>query len=195
MSEVLVPFVNCLMVLDSSGERIMAKYYDQRPKSEQDKYEALLHKKTKTLSFRSDAEVLLLDQEVFVVRGSSDCKIVVSGCIDENELILVSVLDVIYETILSLLRGQLDRRTILDNLELVLLTIDEVIDHGHIMELDPHAVSGRVLMKGSSDANTGGGSTSSSSSSNQSQSQGDMTISQALGMAGNSFLRSLTTGN
>jgi len=83
MSEVLVPFVNCLMVLDSSGERIMAKYYDQRPKSEQDKYEALLHKKTKTLSFRSDAEVLLLDQEVFVVRGSSDCKIVVSGCIDE----------------------------------------------------------------------------------------------------------------
>jgi len=63
------------------------------------------------------------------------------------------------------------------------------------MELDPHAVSGRVLMKGSSDANTGGGSTSSSSSSNQSQSQGDMTISQALGMAGNSFLRSLTTGN
>lgn len=45
----------------------------------------------------------------------------------QNELILVSVLDVIYETILSLLRGQLDRRTILDNLELVLLTIDEVV--------------------------------------------------------------------
>lgn len=48
----------------------------------------------------------------------------------QNELILVSVLDVIYETILSLLRGQLDRRTILDNLELVLLTIDEVVCNG-----------------------------------------------------------------
>lgn len=48
----------------------------------------------------------------------------------QNELILVSVLDVIYETILSLLRGQLDRRTILDNLELVLLTIDEVVCMG-----------------------------------------------------------------
>ena len=27
------------------------------------------------------------------------------------------------------------------------------------MELDPHAVSGRVLMKGSSDSSSGGGST------------------------------------
>lgn len=36
-------------------------------------------------------------------------------------------MDVVYETILSLLRGQLDKRTILDNLELVLLTIDEVV--------------------------------------------------------------------
>ena len=101
--------------------------------------------------------MLLIDNEVFVVRGSSDCKIVVSGSSDEvsthsskscldssteqnrtdilinsctvsqNELILVSVLDVIYDTILSLLRGQLDKRTILDNLELVLLTIDEVV--------------------------------------------------------------------
>ena len=31
------------------------------------------------------------------------------------------------------------------------------IDHGHIMELDPHAVSGRVLMKGSSDSALSGG--------------------------------------
>jgi hypothetical protein len=29
------------------------------------------------------AEVLLIEQEVFVVRGSSDCKIVVSGCSEE----------------------------------------------------------------------------------------------------------------
>lgn len=54
--QVLVPFVNCLMILDSSGERIMAKYFDGRVKAEQDKYETLLHKKTKTLSFRSDGE-------------------------------------------------------------------------------------------------------------------------------------------
>lgn len=57
--QVLVPFVNCLMILDSSGERIMAKYFDGRAKTEQDKYETLLHKKTKTLSFRSDGKSTL----------------------------------------------------------------------------------------------------------------------------------------
>lgn len=35
----------------------------------------------------------------------------------------------------------------LDNLELVLLTIDEVVDSGHIMELDQNSVASRVLMK------------------------------------------------
>ena len=60
--QVLVPFVNCLMILDSSGERIMSKYYDGRVKTEQDKYEALLHKKTKTLSFRSDGKASSLKQ-------------------------------------------------------------------------------------------------------------------------------------
>ena len=29
------------------------------------------------------AEILLLDQEIYVVRGSSDCKIVVSGSSEE----------------------------------------------------------------------------------------------------------------
>ena len=45
----------------------------------------------------------------------------------KNELILVAVLDAIFDTVSSLLRGSADKRTMLDNLELVLLTIDEVV--------------------------------------------------------------------
>lgn len=45
----------------------------------------------------------------------------------QNELILVAVLDAIFDTVHSLLRGQADKRTMLENLELVLLTIDEVV--------------------------------------------------------------------
>lgn len=37
---------------------------------------------------------------------------------------------------------------LLDNLELVMLTIDEVVDNGHIVELDASAVANRVLMRG-----------------------------------------------
>ena len=57
------------------------------------------------------------------------------------------MLDVIYETVYTVLHGQVDKRTMLDNLELVLLTIDETIDNGHIMEIDTNAVVSRVLMK------------------------------------------------
>jgi hypothetical protein len=39
----------------------------------------------------------------------------------------VAVLDAIFDTVSSLLRGSADKRTMLDNLELVLLTIDEVV--------------------------------------------------------------------
>lgn len=87
------------------------------------------------------AEIILMESELYVVKSSGDCKFVVSGPIDEvihrsngiiliraqNELILVGVLDVIYDAVLSLLRGQVDKRTMLENLELVLLTIDEVV--------------------------------------------------------------------
>ena len=46
---------------------------------------------------------------------------------EQNELILVGVLDVLYDTVAALLRGQVDKKTMLDNLELVLLTIDEAV--------------------------------------------------------------------
>jgi len=51
----------------------------------------------------------------------------------------------------------------------MLLTVDEVIDHGQIFEIDPHAVASRVLMR-HSDAR-------------EPQQIGDLSISQALNLA------------
>ncbi|CAE7413767.1 unnamed protein product [Symbiodinium microadriaticum] len=187
--KVLVPYISCLLVLDSDGERIIAKYYNGKAKTEQTKFEAMLQKKTKFLNFRSDAEVILLDQEIVVVKGSTDCKLIICGSVDENELILVSVLDAVFDTILTLLRGQFDKRVMLDNLELILLTIDEVLDHGQIMELEATSVASRVLMKGSADV---GGAMNNQATA---AAVGDMTISQALGLARNQFIKSLTSGN
>ena len=71
-------------------------------------------------------------------------------------MILVGVMDAIYDSLSSLLKGNIDKRTIYDNLELILLTLDEVIDQGHIVELDSNAVTSRVLMRGYSDGMGGG---------------------------------------
>ena len=56
----LVPYVNYLVVLDGDGDRLLAKYYDGRTKSEQTKNEAMLHKKTKVISAKSDGECFLV---------------------------------------------------------------------------------------------------------------------------------------
>jgi hypothetical protein len=189
MAEVLVPFVNNLIVLDNEGYRIFAKYYDGKTKADQQALESMLHKKTKTVAAKNEAEVLLMDQDIFVYKSGIECKFYVSGAVEENELILVGVLDAIYDTLSSLLKNQVDKRTMLDNLELILLTIDETLDHGHIMELDGDAVVSRVLMKGSEGAQQSGG------SAQPAQTIGDLSISQALGMAKNSFFASLTTSS
>ncbi|CAM9316969.1 unnamed protein product, partial [Ectocarpus fasciculatus] len=146
--QVLVPVIHSLVVLDSDGDRLLAKYYDGRNKQEQLSFESLVNKKTRNVPAKVDAEAILLDHEVVVFRSSADCKFFVCGSSMENELILVAVLDAIFDTVHSLLRGQADKRTMLENLELVLLTIDEVIDHGHIFELDAAAICSRVLMRG-----------------------------------------------
>ena len=41
-----------------------------------------------------------------------------------------------------------DRRSVLDALELVILTIDELVDGGMILETDPNNLVSRVLMRG-----------------------------------------------
>ena len=199
MGDVLVPFVNCVVVLTGDGQRVLAKYYDKRSDEEQVKAETTFHKvrscsaqltppctdmrfavivarsddvsenchltplslflfhtrnfhpnfppllnnpflrayshptgphssqKTKHNKYSHDTDVLLTDGEVVTYRCGSDCKLFLSSTADENELVLAGVLDAIYDTLSLLFHGQMDHRTILDNLELVLLTIDEVV--------------------------------------------------------------------
>ena len=54
MMEVLIPFVNSFIVVDADGDRLLAKYYDGKVRSDQTKYETMLHKKTKAISAKVD---------------------------------------------------------------------------------------------------------------------------------------------
>ena len=53
----------------------------------------------------------------------------ISG-MEENELILASVLNGAFDAISDMLKANMDRTVMLENLELVLLTFDEVVDGG-----------------------------------------------------------------
>ena len=115
---------------------------------QQTAFETTLYRKTKHTNTRSEAEIIMLEKNVAVFRVANETRFYVVGSNEENELIVSAVLDGLYEAINTLLRGQTDRKTMLDSTELVILTIDELVDGGMILEIDPHRIVSRVLMRG-----------------------------------------------
>ena len=67
---------------------------------------------------------------------------------EESELILAAVLSAYVDAVSILLRGAVEKRTVLENLDLVLLALDEIVDGGVIMETDPATIAGHVSMRG-----------------------------------------------
>lgn len=140
-----------MFVTDSAGNRIVAKFYSPvdfpTPASELE-FEKKLVKKTKDALHRTDAEVLMLDGFTVVYRSASDITFAVVGPGEENDLMLVGVLDALYETMVLLLKGVVDNRSVLAQLELLLLALDELIEGGVPFELDAPAIEARVMLRG-----------------------------------------------
>jgi coatomer subunit zeta len=84
---------------------------------------------------------------VVVYKCAQDVYFYVLGNCDENELILLSALQCLTDALARLLRGQLDKRTLLENLDFLLLCIDELTDDGILMESDGIQLATRVAMK------------------------------------------------
>ena len=58
----------------------------------------------------------------------------------ENELLLMAVLDCLFNSVSGILRKNVDKKSLCDNMEVVMLAMDEMIDNGMIMESDPQQV-------------------------------------------------------
>ncbi|KAE8911858.1 hypothetical protein PF005_g4703 [Phytophthora fragariae] len=144
------PSVKAIFILDSDGNRVCAKYYDKSypTQKEQLALEKKLYAKTKNATSRVEADIILIENIVSVFRCGSDTTMHVVGSASENELILLTVLDSAYDAVSNLLKGRMDRHVMLDNIELVLLTFDEVVDGGIILEVDTPSIANRVLMRG-----------------------------------------------
>jgi len=61
---------------------------------------------------------------------------------------LLSALNTFRDAIDLLLRSQVDKRALLENLDYVLLTMDELVDDGILLETDPSEIQKRVSLKG-----------------------------------------------
>ncbi|KAG7155134.1 coatomer subunit zeta-like [Homarus americanus] len=89
----------------------------------------------------------MLDRLTCVYRSNVDLFFYVMGLSHENELILVSVLSCLYDAVSAILRKNVEKRTLLDNLDIIMLALDEICDGGVPLETDPQVVSQRVALR------------------------------------------------
>jgi hypothetical protein len=108
-------------------------------------------KPTIAIFFFGTAEIIMYENVVAVYKCAQDCYFYVLGNYDENELILLSALQCLTDAMSRLLRGQLDKRTLLENLDFLLLAIDELTDDGILLECDGIQLAQRVSMKSEND--------------------------------------------
>ena len=125
---------------------MLVNYYDKDilpTLKEQTAFEKNLFNKTS----KSTAEVLLLDGMVILHRSNVDLYFYVLGSQNENELLLLSVLNCVYDSISQILRKNVEKRALFDNMDVVLLALDEICDGGILLESDPNAVFNRVAIR------------------------------------------------
>ena len=120
----------------------------------QSTFETSIFPKVMKTPTRSEANILVLDDCLVVYQCVSDTVFLVTGSLHENELILSTVLDCFTDAVQLVLHGQVDKRMLLENLDLLCLVMDEITDDGLILETDSLEVADKVAMR--SEADEGG---------------------------------------
>ncbi len=72
----------------------------------------------------------MYEGHLVLYRPLTDLLLLLIGLPDANELMLSSVLTGFAESLGVLVRGGVEKRTVLENLDLVLLALDECVDDG-----------------------------------------------------------------
>ncbi|OIV96024.1 hypothetical protein TanjilG_27128 [Lupinus angustifolius] len=171
------PSIKNILLLDSDGKRVAVKYFsDEWPTNvAKESFEKLVFTKTQKTNARAEAEIAMFENNIVVYKFIQDLHFFVTGGDDENELILVTALQAFFDSVGILLRGNVEKKEALENLDLILMCIDEIIDGGIILETDPSVISGKVA----------------SNSIDSGASLSEQTLSQAFATAREHFTRSL----
>ncbi|KAH1055085.1 hypothetical protein J1N35_033150 [Gossypium stocksii] len=140
------PAVKNILILDSEGKRVAVKYYsDEWPtNSAKLAFEKSLFGRTLKSNARTEAEITIFDSNIVIYKFAQDLHFFITGGDDENELLLATVLQGLFDAIALRLRNTFDKREALENLDVIFLCIDEVVDQGMILETDANAIAGKV---------------------------------------------------
>ena len=138
--------VKAILILDNDGNRLVAKYYDDTyPTSKEQKdFEKKMFEKTQ----KSDSEIALLDGLTVVYKSNVDLFFYVIGASYENELMLMTILTCLFDSVSLLLRKNVEKRYLLRNLGSIFLLVDEIVDGGVVMQTDSTLVIDQIATRG-----------------------------------------------
>ena len=162
MSSLSLYSVQSILILDSQGNRIYAKYY-QPPQNvlgqnkhnafqsfgenelfgslkKQEEFEKRLIKKT----HKQDGEIMLFENKLVFYKEYIDLTIYLIGDPNENEIILQTSFNALKNSLELILNNGIDKKNVQENYDMVLLTIDEIVDNGIILETDSQTIASRV---------------------------------------------------
>ena len=92
---------------------------------------------------KQTGDIILYDSRVVLYKTESDVMMYVVGGLEENEIMLYNVILALRDSLHLLFKQSVDKRTILENYDIVSLAIDEIVDDGIILETDPLVISQR----------------------------------------------------
>lgn len=82
-----------------------------------------------------------------VYKSNVDLFFYVVGSSHENELILASVLNALYDSINQILRKNVEKRSLLENLDAAFLVVDEICDGGIVLDSDASSIVQKVSIR------------------------------------------------
>lgn len=138
--------ISACLILDNEGSRLYAKYYNAneanqyQTQAQQLQFEKSLFEKIN----KTHQDIILYDNHLITYKQTNDIILVLVGALSENESLLYSLNTNLNEALNILLDNTLDKSTILEHYDLVSLCIDEAIDDGIILEIDPAIIVSRV---------------------------------------------------
>jgi hypothetical protein len=118
-------------------------------KTAQTRFEKALLQKTA----KQTGDILLFDNRIVLYKMESDVALYVVGSVDENEILLYNVLLALRDSLHLLFKQSVDKRTIIENYDLVSLAVDEICDDGVVLETDPTIIVQRCSKAPSQDVN------------------------------------------
>ena len=162
--------INAILILSSDdASRIFAKYYTAphhapagagqaasatvAPNPYADvKAQKTFEKGLLEKTAKQTGDIILYDNHIVLYKMESDAMMYVVGGVDENEVLLYNVMLALRDSLHLLFKQSVDKRTIVENYDLVSLAIDEIVDDGIILETDPTIVVQRVSKAPSQDS-------------------------------------------